>query len=167
MTIDERTSQLFDSALARDPELQRSWEQAKPRARIAGALVRLRNALGYRQQDVADRLAMPQSNVARLERASGNPQTTDALTAYARACGMVLGLVFLKETEHGWMVAEATAVDDLPGADEFLRDLIETPAAAVEEPALARPAAVGESVAEADYKIDAPALRQKPRYHGY
>ncbi len=166
MTTDERTSRLFDSAFDRDPQLRQAWAEAKPRARIAGALVRLRNALGYRQRDVAERLAIPQSNVARIERASGNPQTTDALTAYARACGMALGIVFLKETDHGWTVAEATAVDEAPGADEFLRGLIEAPAA--KEPAPAEcVAAAAEAVADAGFELEQEPLPSRPWYHGY
>jgi transcriptional regulator with XRE-family HTH domain len=142
--MDKNAQQFLDDVLARDPELQSAWRVHKPRARIAGALTRLRRTLGWSQADVASRIDNAhQSNIARMERAVGNPQTTDSLIAYAQACGMVLGVVFMAQDDRGeWRITEATAVDDQPGADEFLRSKIRS-----EESAL--PADYGRAAAAA------------------
>ena len=150
--MDKNAQQFLDDVLAQDPELQSAWQIQKPRARIAVALTRLRRTLGWSQADVASRIDNAhQSNIARMERAVGNPQTTDSLIAYAQACNMVLGVVFMAKDDHGeWQIAEATAVDDQPGADEFLRSKIRTEEIAVpagDEDAL--PAKYGRAAAAA------------------
>jgi transcriptional regulator with XRE-family HTH domain len=111
-----------------DPQIAERLRREKPRARIAAALVRVRNALGYTQHEVATLIKTPQSNVARLEKATGNPQTTDAILSYAKACNLTLGLVFVAQTANGPAIVEATGIDD-DRSDAFLRTLITVPPA--------------------------------------
>ena len=113
---------VIQGIVERHPEIAERLRQEGPRSSIAAALVRVRNALGLTQRDVARLMNKPQGNVARLEKATGNPQTTDALIEYANACGLTLGLVFVTQTPNGLAIMEATGIDQ--GSDEFLRHLI-------------------------------------------
>jgi transcriptional regulator with XRE-family HTH domain len=119
-----RVESVFEEILQQHPEIAERLRQERPRASIAAALARVRNALGLTQREVARLMKTPQSNVARLEKATGNPQTTEALIAYAKACGLTLGLVFMVPTKEGVAIMEATAIDEDGRSDEFLRSLI-------------------------------------------
>jgi transcriptional regulator with XRE-family HTH domain len=122
-----RIDSVFEEILRRNPGIGEALQKERPRASIAAALVRVRNALGRTQRDIAASMNTPQSNVARLEKATGNPQTTEALIAYAKACGLTLGLVFIVPTEKGLAIMEATGIDEDGRSDEFLRTLITVP----------------------------------------
>lgn len=122
--MNERISNVFNEAIRRNPKILEHLRQSLPRARIAASLVRLRNALRYTQRDVATLMNTPQSNVARLEKATGNPQTTDALVAYAHACGLTLGLIFMRQEGDSFSVVEASAIGGGERADRFLREMI-------------------------------------------
>jgi transcriptional regulator with XRE-family HTH domain len=122
--MNERISNVFNEAIRRNPKIEQRLREALPRARIAASLVRLRNSLGYTQRDVATLMNTPQSNVARLEKATGNPQTTDALVAYAQACGLTLGVVFMRQEGDLFNIVEASAIGGGERADGFLRSMI-------------------------------------------
>jgi transcriptional regulator with XRE-family HTH domain len=122
-----RVESVFEEILQRHPEIAERLRQERPRVSIAAALVRVRNALGLTQRDVAREMDTPQSNVARLEKPTGNPQTTEALIAYAKACGLTLGLVFMTSTDNGVAIVEATGIDEDGHSDEFLRNMITVP----------------------------------------
>jgi transcriptional regulator with XRE-family HTH domain len=115
---------VFREIIERNPKIGERVREQLPRARIAAALVRVRNALGLTQKEVARHMGMDQPNIARLEKASGNPQTTEALAAYARACGLTLGLVFMRQEKNTVVVVEATAIDEDERYDQFLRSAI-------------------------------------------
>jgi transcriptional regulator with XRE-family HTH domain len=119
-----RVESVFQEILQQHPEIAERLRQERPRASIAAALVRVRNALRLTQRDVAAAMDTPQSNVARLEKPAGNPQTTEALVAYAKACGLTLGLVFMTSKGDGIAIVEATGIDEDGRSDEFLRSLI-------------------------------------------
>lgn len=121
--MSERISNIFNEAIRRNPKIMEGLQKGLPRARIAAALVRLRNALHLTQRDVAALMKTPQSNVARLEKATGNPQTTDALVAYAQACGLTLGVIFIRPDGDTFGIVEATAIGG-ERADRFLRGMI-------------------------------------------
>jgi|SRR4029077_1913145 len=131
--MDHRIDRVFNEILRRNPKLAERMRVERPRARIAAALVRVRNALGYTQRDVAKLMKTDQPNIARLEKASGNPQTTDAIVAYAKACGLTVGLVFIQPHQGSFAIVEATAIDHDDRSDEFLRGYITAQAEVQEE----------------------------------
>jgi transcriptional regulator with XRE-family HTH domain len=120
----EPIENVLQQMLHQHPEIAERLRKEKPRARIAAALVRVRNALGYTQHEIAKLSENSQGNVARLEKATGNPQTTEALLAYAKACNLTLGLVFIAQTDNGPAIVEATGIDEDGQSDAFLRTLI-------------------------------------------
>jgi len=120
---EERISGIFNEAIRRNPKIADRLRQSLPRLRIAASLVRVRNALGYTQRTVAERMGTPQSNVARLEKAFGNLQTMEALVAYAHACGLTLGLVFLRPEGETFEIVEAAGIGG-ERPDQFLRDIV-------------------------------------------
>jgi len=123
----DENENIIQEVLDLHPQIAERLRREKPRVRIAAALVRVRNALGYTQQEIASLIETPQSNVARLEKATGNPQTTEAILSYAKACNLTLGLVFITQTENGPAIMEATGIDDDGRSDAFLRTLITVP----------------------------------------
>jgi transcriptional regulator with XRE-family HTH domain len=133
---------VFREIIERNPKIGERVREQLPRARIAAALVRVRNALGLTQKDVARLMGAEQPNIARLEKASGNPQTTEALAAYAQACGLTLGLVFMCQGKNGVVIVEGTAIDEDERYDQFLRSAIVPMPARADAAAAAAAAAV-------------------------
>jgi len=119
----ERVDTLLEGLIREDPAALKLWQEQRPRARLAAALVRVRRALNLTQDAVAKKMGLEQSNVARIESSEGSAQTTEALTRYARACGLTLGVVFLKREQNRYTMVDAAAIDDGPEADKFLRSL--------------------------------------------
>jgi transcriptional regulator with XRE-family HTH domain len=106
-----------------DPEVADHLSVLRPRTRMAAALARVRSTLRLTQRDVASRMDIPQSNVARMECPLGNLQTTEALLAYAEACGLKLGVVFLEKSDDTFAIREATVISSDDAADRFLQSL--------------------------------------------
>ncbi len=121
----ERVDTLLEGLIREDPAALKLWQEERPRARLAAALVRVRRAFRLTQLAVAKNMGLEQSNVARIESSQGSAQTTEALTRYTRACGLTLGVVFLKREQNRYTIVDAAAIDDGPEADMFLRRLIE------------------------------------------
>lgn len=86
----ERVDTLLEGLIREDPAALKLWQEERPRARLAAALVRVRRAFRLTQLAVAKNMGLEQSNVARIESSQGSAQTTEALTRYTRACGLTL-----------------------------------------------------------------------------
>ena len=115
---------VFREIIERNPEIGERVREQLPRARIAAALVEFPERFGPHAEQLARHMGADQPNVARLEKASGNPQTTEALAAYAQACGLTLGLVFMRQEKNRIVIVEATAIDEDQRYDHFLRSAI-------------------------------------------
>lgn len=116
---------LLEGLIREDPAALKLWQERRPRAKLSAALVRVRRALKLTQRDVAGKIGLEQSNIARMESAGGAAQTTEALMRYANACGLTLGIVFLKRRGDDYTIVDGAAVDEDPQADEVFRRLIE------------------------------------------
>lgn len=75
-------------------EMRATWRQTAARRRLAEALVRIRSGAHLSQAEVARRMDRDRAFVSRMESATGSPPKQETIAAYARACGMELGLVF-------------------------------------------------------------------------
>lgn len=126
---------LLGEVLEGDRKARELLAEATPRTRIAATLVRLRRLLNLSQRDVAERLERPQSTVARLEKPIGNIQTSEALAAYAKACGLTAGLIFLREEGDRIIVFDAVALNDDPVAEHFLASMVGSETRAVKDTA--------------------------------
>jgi transcriptional regulator with XRE-family HTH domain len=121
----ERADTLLEGLIREDQAALKLWEERRPRARLSAALLRVRRGLKLTQSDVARKMGLEQSNIARIEGAQGAAQTTEALIRYANACGLTLGIVFLNREDNRYTIVDGAAIDGNPQADELFRSLIE------------------------------------------
>ncbi len=77
--------------LARDPEFREAWEAIEPEYQRARALIGARVAAGLTQAQLAQRLGMAQSAVARIE-SGRHPPKLDTLQAIAAATGATFAI---------------------------------------------------------------------------
>jgi transcriptional regulator with XRE-family HTH domain len=122
--MDRKIDDLIADVVKAEPVLSWHMEANEPRTRVAAALTRLRRSMRMTQRQVASLMRKPQSTVARLENPVGHPQTTEALAEYAQACGLGLGLVFVRQQAGTCYIVEATAIHSSPQMDGYLRSLI-------------------------------------------
>jgi ribosome-binding protein aMBF1 (putative translation factor) len=76
----------------KDPEYKKGYEALRPRYALIGELVRLRNEKGLTQKELAQRLGMQQSAIARFEAGVLNP-SFDFVSRLTTALGMRLRIV--------------------------------------------------------------------------
>jgi transcriptional regulator with XRE-family HTH domain len=124
LKMERKIDELIADVVQAEPVLSWHLEENEPRTRVAAALTRLRRSMRMTQRKVASAMRKPQSTVARLENPVGHPQTTEALAEYAQACGLGLGLVFVRQQAGTCYIVEATAIHSSPQMDDYLRSLI-------------------------------------------
>ncbi|WP_283589611.1 helix-turn-helix domain-containing protein [Staphylococcus nepalensis] len=86
----------FDDYLEKrfqDPELRSNFEAESLRLESAVALLKAREDAGLTQRELAKRVDMPQSTIARIER--GNNTSVDTLSKIANALGKKLKVEFV------------------------------------------------------------------------
>lgn len=71
-----------------DPEFAAEYEALAPEFEVAGALIRARTRAGMTQAQVAEKMDVTQSRVAKME--GGINVSVEALKRYAEATGMRL-----------------------------------------------------------------------------
>jgi transcriptional regulator with XRE-family HTH domain len=78
-----------------DGETLAAWHRSAPRRALSSALRGMRMARGRSQAEVAAAMGVTQSDVARMESATGPWPNQAKLAAYAEACGMkaVIGFI--------------------------------------------------------------------------
>src|SRR6266567_5193608 len=86
-SLDEFIAELRE----RDPEFDGHYEEAKAELRLGLLLNGLRESRGWTQRELAERAGMPQSAVARYEKAGRTPSVT-VLWRFAKALGVSLVL---------------------------------------------------------------------------
>lgn len=77
--------------LADDPEAAAAYEQLGPLYEFIGAVAQARHARGWTQKDLAERIGMTQSAVARLERGDSDPRLS-TVVAVCRALDLPLSI---------------------------------------------------------------------------
>ena len=86
----------FDDYLEKrfqDPELRSNFEAESLRLESAVALLKAREDAGLTQRELAKRVDVPQSTIARIER--GNNTSVDTLSKIANALGKKLKVEFV------------------------------------------------------------------------
>ncbi|WED22850.1 helix-turn-helix domain-containing protein [Vibrio sp. JC009] len=83
---------LKNKALA-DKDVQEAYDELEPEFELINTLLRMRNAAGLTQDQVAQRMGTKEANISRLEKGRGNP-TLKTLIKYAKACGCELRFGF-------------------------------------------------------------------------
>lgn len=86
----------FDDYLEKrfqDPELRSNFEAESLRLESAVALLKAREDAGLTQRELANRVDVPQSTIARIER--GNNTSVDTLSKIANALGKKLKVEFV------------------------------------------------------------------------
>ena len=86
----------FDDYLEKrfqDPELRSNFEAESLRLESAVALLKAREDAGLTQRELAKRVDVPQSTIARIER--GNNTSVDTLSKIANALGNKLKVEFV------------------------------------------------------------------------
>ncbi|TGY50025.1 helix-turn-helix domain-containing protein [Ligilactobacillus murinus] len=86
----------FDDYLEKrfqDPELRSNFEAESLRLESAVALLKAREDAGLTQRELAKRVDVPQSTIARIER--GNNTSIDTLSKIANALGKKLKVEFV------------------------------------------------------------------------
>lgn len=86
----------FDDYLEKrfqDPELRSNFEAESLRLESAVALLKAREDAGLTQRELAKRVDVPQSTIARIER--GNNTSVDTLSKIASALGKKLKVEFV------------------------------------------------------------------------
>ena len=86
----------FDAYLEKrfqDPELRSNFEAESLRLESAVALLKAREDAGLTQRELAKRVDVPQSTIARIER--GNNTSVDTLSKIANALGKKLKVEFV------------------------------------------------------------------------
>ena len=86
----------FDDYLEKrfqDPELRSNFEAESLRLESAVALLKAREDAGLTQRELAKRVDVPQSTIARIER--GNNTSVDTLSKIANAIGKKLKVEFV------------------------------------------------------------------------
>lgn len=76
-----------------DPELRSNFEAESLRLESAVALLKAREDAGLTQRELAKRVDVPQSTIARIER--GNNTSVDTLSKIANALGKKLKVEFV------------------------------------------------------------------------
>ena len=74
----------------KDPEFAAEYEALAPEFEVAGALIRARSQAGMTQADVAAKMDVTQSRIAKME--GGINVSVDALKRYAEATGTTLNI---------------------------------------------------------------------------
>lgn len=74
----------------KDPEFVAEYEALAPEFEVAGALIRARAQAGMTQADVAAKMEVTQSRIAKME--GGINVSIDALKRYAEATGTTLNI---------------------------------------------------------------------------
>ena len=74
----------------KDPEFVAEYEALAPEFEVAGALIRARSQAGMTQADVAAKMEVTQSRIAKME--GGINVSIDALKRYAEATGTTLSI---------------------------------------------------------------------------
>ena len=74
----------------KDPEFVAEYEALAPEFEVAGALIRARSQAGMTQADVAAKMDVTQSRIAKME--GGINVSVDALKRYAEATGTTLNI---------------------------------------------------------------------------
>lgn len=74
----------------KDPEFVAEYEALAPEFEVAGALIRARSQAGMTQADVAAKMEVTQSRIAKME--GGINVSVDALKRYAAATGTTLSI---------------------------------------------------------------------------
>ena len=74
----------------KDPEFVVEYEALAPEFAVAGALIKARTRAGMTQADVAEKMQVTQSRVAKME--GGINVSVDALKRYAEATGTTLNI---------------------------------------------------------------------------
>lgn len=82
----------------KDPEFRRLAEESEPQIALIGALIDARRKARLTQTQIAERMGIAQSNVARLEAGQGNP-TWATIFKYALASGLRPKLTFVADTK--------------------------------------------------------------------
>ncbi|WP_350939753.1 helix-turn-helix domain-containing protein [Vibrio metschnikovii] len=72
-----------------NPEVKQAYDELEPEFELINTLLRMRNAAGLTQDQVAERMGTKEANVSRLEKGRGNP-TLKTLMSYAKACNCEL-----------------------------------------------------------------------------
>jgi transcriptional regulator with XRE-family HTH domain len=81
--------QLIDEELAADPEFRAEWQRTALARAVALQVIRYRSEHGLSQRELARRLGMEQSQVARLESGNTSP-TLDTLVRVVPVLGIEL-----------------------------------------------------------------------------
>lgn len=74
----------------KDPEFVAEYEALAPEFEVAGALIRARSQAGMTQAEVAAKMKVTQSRIAKME--GGINVSVDALKRYAEATGTTLNI---------------------------------------------------------------------------
>ncbi|MGL4381981.1 MAG: helix-turn-helix domain-containing protein [Vibrio sp.] len=72
-----------------NPEVKQAYDELEPEFELINTLLRMRNAAGLTQDQVAERMGTKEANISRLEKGRGNP-TLKTLISYAKACNCEL-----------------------------------------------------------------------------
>ena len=79
--------------LMKNPEFRREWEATAPRYELAITLIKLRQAAGLTQEQLAERVGMKKQTITRIENKPGN-LTLKTLVRIAAAAGTDLSIRF-------------------------------------------------------------------------
>ncbi|WP_187430953.1 hypothetical protein ROLI_033420 [Roseobacter fucihabitans] len=74
----------------KDPDFVAEYEALAPEFAVAGALIKARTLAGMTQADVAEKMKVTQSRIAKME--GGINVSVDALKRYAEATGTTLNI---------------------------------------------------------------------------
>lgn len=99
----------------KDPAFVRRWRQNKPRRRLSMVLISMRKNANLSQRRLGEDLGWNQSQIARMESATGPWPSPKSLRAFASACGVSVGLVFTHPEGESVHIDNAISFGDTEG----------------------------------------------------
>jgi len=101
-----KLQQLKEKALQNEA-VRREYDALEHEFALLDNLLRMRQAAGLTQEQVADRMGTKKSNISRLEKGASNARL-DTLERYADACGFTLNISFSNTQDglHGHVVEQ-------------------------------------------------------------
>lgn len=121
--LDPSLEELRERRSREDPEAAERWERTAPRRRLAEGLIDLRRRAGMSQKQVAKAVGWNQTQVARMESATGPWPTHESLKAYAEACdpNTAIGLVIAHAEPSSLHFDTVVAFGDRSADQQFER----------------------------------------------
>ncbi|MDA0270011.1 MAG: helix-turn-helix transcriptional regulator [Chloroflexi bacterium] len=103
--VGSSADEFVDEMFARNPALQAEYDRLAPRWDVIAEIVRARNREGLTQRELAERMGVSQSVVARLLSGQHSPRI-DTIASAAHAMGYDLEVRFVKRRASARRVAE-------------------------------------------------------------